>query len=229
MTTLSAHQPSYLPYPGLFHKIRHCDIFVFLDCVQYEKNGWQNRNKIRTDTGWQWLTVPVHASSGIRIKDVEVSPSKWADTHLKAIMQHYGKSPYLDRIQFLLKVLHEETQTPTNPLWLAALNMFTTLGFMRALNIRTSTMVESVVSPKEYESPDDRLIYFCKELRCDTYLAGPGGLAYMSVEKWEQSGIKVAFQDFHLPEYPQRYPGFVENLSILDLVLNVENPIELLK
>src|SRR2546422_6018488 len=59
-TTLFRSQPQYLPWLGFFDKMDRVDRFVLLDSVQYKKNEWQNRNRIRTATGWQWLTVPVH-------------------------------------------------------------------------------------------------------------------------------------------------------------------------
>ena len=56
---VSIHQPQYLPWLGYFDKIDRADVFVLLDTVQYKKNEWQNRNRIKTARGAQWLTVPV--------------------------------------------------------------------------------------------------------------------------------------------------------------------------
>ena len=60
MKIIGIHQPGYLPWLGFFKKIMSSEIFVFLDDVQYEKNGWHNRNKIKTKEGSIWLTVPVN-------------------------------------------------------------------------------------------------------------------------------------------------------------------------
>ena len=56
---LAIHQPQYMPWLGYLAKWAAADLFVFLDTVQYEKNGWQNRNRIKTRDGVRWLTVPV--------------------------------------------------------------------------------------------------------------------------------------------------------------------------
>jgi hypothetical protein len=64
---VAVHQPQYLPWLGYLAKWAAADVFVFLDTVQYEKNGWQNRNRIRTADGAHWLTVPVHARLGTPI------------------------------------------------------------------------------------------------------------------------------------------------------------------
>ena len=56
---LTAHQPVYLPWPGLFHKIAISDSFISFDQVQYLPKDWNNRNRIKTPDGPIWLTVPV--------------------------------------------------------------------------------------------------------------------------------------------------------------------------
>ena len=45
---LTAHQPVYLPWLGLFHKISLSDTYVFFDEVQYLPKDWMNRNYIKT-------------------------------------------------------------------------------------------------------------------------------------------------------------------------------------
>ena len=52
-------QPTYLPWIGYFDLIDQVDAFIFLDSVQFEKQSWQQRNRIKTPKGLQWLTVPV--------------------------------------------------------------------------------------------------------------------------------------------------------------------------
>ena len=39
-------QPSYLPWLGYFYMMKYADLFIYFDDVQYDKNGWRNRNKI---------------------------------------------------------------------------------------------------------------------------------------------------------------------------------------
>ncbi|MBI3637246.1 MAG: WbqC family protein, partial [Candidatus Rokubacteria bacterium] len=45
---VAIHQPHYLPWLGYLAKWAAADVFIVLDTVQYEKNGWQNRNRIKT-------------------------------------------------------------------------------------------------------------------------------------------------------------------------------------
>jgi hypothetical protein len=74
MKVLAAHQPQYLPWLGFFDKLAQADVFVLLDTVQFKKNEWQNRNRIKGPTGPQWLTVPVRHRFPQTIAEVEVPP-----------------------------------------------------------------------------------------------------------------------------------------------------------
>src|SRR5829696_3796305 len=95
MTTVAIHQPQYLPYLGFFHKLYHCDLFVALDNVQFQKNGVQNRNKIKTSQGWQWLTVPVLHDFGQLIQAVQISPNvPWQRKHWSTLVSNYGRAPF---------------------------------------------------------------------------------------------------------------------------------------
>ena len=69
---VSIHQPQYLPWFPYIQKIISSDLFIFLDSVDFQKNGLQNRNKILTSNGPAWLTVPVNqkAKDYIQINSV---------------------------------------------------------------------------------------------------------------------------------------------------------------
>ena len=56
---VAIHQPQYMPWLGYFHKMDKADIFIHLDTVQFRRNEFQNRNRIKAVNGWHWLTVPV--------------------------------------------------------------------------------------------------------------------------------------------------------------------------
>jgi hypothetical protein len=70
------------------------------------------------------------------------------------------------------------------------------------------------------DDPNERLIDICRALGCDTYLAGAGGADYMDLARFENAGIKVVFQDFRHPEYPQLFGNFISHLSTADLLFN---------
>ena len=90
---VTIHQPNFIPWLGFFNKVINCDIFVILDDVEFSKDSFINRNKIRTSEGWMWLTIPVKMKLGEKINEVIVDNSKrWYEKHKKSIIQlikHY--------------------------------------------------------------------------------------------------------------------------------------------
>jgi hypothetical protein len=212
---IAVHQPQYMPWLGYFHKMDKADIFVLLDTVQFKKNEWQNRNKIKTAQGWQWLTVPVSYKFPEKIYQVSINKnSKWQDAHGKSLRTNYSKSAYFNLInEFLEKVFTAEWER------IAHLNLFTVQELARILGIRTPIYVASELGQLP-EDPDDRLIAINKHFNGTTYLAGSGGKGYMKVEKYENAGIRVQFQEFHHPVYPQLFGPFEPYMSVLDLLFN---------
>src|SRR5580704_12957199 len=89
-------QPTYLPWLGYFDLIDQVDVFVLLDNVQFEKQSWQQRNRIKTPTGLQWLTVPVifRGRFGQLIKDVEIREAEFWRNHLRAIELNYRRARF---------------------------------------------------------------------------------------------------------------------------------------
>ena len=90
-------QPGYFPWLGFFELMNNSNTFVFLDDVQYTKRDWRNRNRIRTHTGWQWITVPVYSKSKQEqlIQDVRINNgSEWAKKHCNALKVNYHKAKF---------------------------------------------------------------------------------------------------------------------------------------
>jgi hypothetical protein len=87
------------------------------------------------------------------------------------------------------------------------------------LGARTPISLASDV-PGLPDGADERLIALCRHFACSEYLAGAGGAAYMDLEAWRRADVRVDFQDFRHPVYPQSYPGFEPHLSALDLLCN---------
>ena len=212
---VAAHQPQYLPWLGYFDKISRADRFVLLDNVQFKKNEWQNRNKIKTAQGWQWLTVPVTYRYPQLINEVGINnTAKWQHKQRQAISTNYGKAPHYDCLEGLLGQAFSRSWD-----WISELNVVLVRGLARALGIDTPLFVASELG--EFPSdPDDRLIALTRHFGADTYLAGAGGKQYMNLEKYRENGIMVLFQDYQHPVYDQLFGQFEPFMSVIDLVLN---------
>jgi WbqC-like protein family len=212
---LAAHQPQYLPWLGYFDKMDRVDRFVLLDQVQYKKNEWQNRNRVRTATGWQWLTVPVHYRFPMVIREVTVDESgAWRRKHREALRIHYGRTPHAAAVLPSIEALFDERFEN-----LAALNVRSVRLLADRLGVRTPISLASEV-PGLPAGADDRLVALCRHFGAAEYLAGAGGAAYMDMRTYQEASVRVSFQSFRHPIHEQAYPGFEPNLSAIDLLLN---------
>ncbi len=212
---VSIHQPQYMPWLGYFDKIAQADVFVLLDTVQYKKNEWQNRNRIKTADGWQWLTVPVTYHYPQSIREVAVnSREKWQHRQKQAITTNYRKAPHWSLLEpFLEEVWTRQWQT------IAQLNIHVVRGLSGVLGIETPIHVASETGEFP-EDPDDRLIAITRHFGADTYLAGSGGHGYMDMEKYLRHRVSVLFQEYRHPVYRQQFGDFISFMSVIDLIFN---------
>jgi hypothetical protein len=211
---VAIHQPHYLPWLGYLAKWAAADVLVFLDTVQYEKNGWQNRNRIKTPAGPRWLTVPVHARLGTPIGEVTLDTRQpWAARHLRAIEDAYAGSPHLARHREGLRTIYGTPWERLAPLAAASAEWMA-----HALGVRTPACLASRLGVEASE-PTERLVALCRAVDADTYLAGRDGARYMDLERFETAGIRVLYQHYEHPVYPQLHGEFAPNLSGLDLLL----------
>ncbi len=213
---VAVHQPQYLPWAGYLDKIDQADVFVLLDTVQFKKGEWQNRNRIKTAAGWQWLTVPVRHDHGQTIAEVRIDPERpnWSRKHREALKTNYGATPWYERVRERLEPVWEQEWTA-----LASLNRATIEVLVDLMGITTPLHWASELGPAS-EQPDERLIHICDILGADTYLAGAGGPDYMELSRWEQAGVQVVVQAFVHPEYDQPFGGFLPAMSAVDLLCN---------
>lgn len=211
---VAIHQPQYLPWIGYFDKIDCADVFVLLDNVQYKKNEWQNRNRIKTSQGWQWITVPVLYKYPEKINEVKINNTvDWRKKHLNALTYNYSKAPFFEKHRRFL-----EKTFSTNWEFLVEINTHVIQYLINALGIDKKIVLAS--SLRLREGPTNRLVDICKHVQADTYLSGKDGAKYMNLDTFAQAKIKVIFQDFRHPIYPQLYEKFEPYMSIVDLLFN---------
>jgi hypothetical protein len=212
---VAVHQPQYLPWLGYFDKMRMADVFCYLDNVQYKKNEWQNRNRIKSSQGCQWLTVPVRYRFPQKINEVRINSSeKWHKKHLQALITNYSRAPYFNNYIALFEEFFSRNWT-----LLSDLNVFLNERLRELLNLHHKpSVVASTLTLRD--DPTDRLIDICKCVGADGYLAGPDGEKYMDMDRFKESGIRVIIQKFNHPVYEQLLQGFQSHLSVVDLLFN---------
>ncbi|OGG57131.1 MAG: hypothetical protein A3F84_19190 [Candidatus Handelsmanbacteria bacterium RIFCSPLOWO2_12_FULL_64_10] len=212
--TVAIHQPQYLPWLGYFDKMDRADVFVLLDNVQYKKNEFINRNRIKSAAGWQWLTVPVRYRFPERIDQVAIHTGvNWRRQHAQALLTNYGRAPHFAACRpFFDDLLSRPWEG------LCDLNAHAVRGLAELLGIRREMPLASVWALGE--DPTGRLVDICRRVGADTYLSGAGGQGYLDLSQFEAAGIRVVFQAFEHPVYPQRFGPFEPFMSVVDLLFN---------
>lgn len=217
MTTVTILQPGYIPWLGFFEQLLRSDIFVYYDDVQFDKHGWRNRNRIKSPQGPQWLTVPVLHSKrhGQRNLDVEIDHHlPWARKHRETIRQNYAKSPHIHTYLPQLDEIFQHTWTKLLDLDVMMVELICQwLGIKRQVEYSSRLNIGG--------ERNTRLLNICRHFSADCYRSGNSAKEYLDTNLFEEYNIKVEWQDFVHPEYPQQHGQFLPYLSILDLLFNV--------
>ncbi len=210
------HQPQYIPWVPYFDKILQSDVFILLDNVQFQKNGLQNRNKIKGGQGAHWLTIPVQHHFGQFLCDTKIAGKKILKKHLKTFAANYGKALYYTEIMSLIEESFNTLSSDT----LSDLCANLIMRILDYLNYKGTIVKSSELNTKGHAGK--RLINICKELDAGVYLSGSGGHNYLYVDAFEKAGIQVEFQSYQNQIYPQCFPnlGFYPDLSVIDLLFN---------
>ena len=213
---LTAHQPVYMPWLGLFHKISLADQYCIFDIAQYQTRDYNNRNQIKTQSGPLWLSVPVESKDHFnkRLCDIKIAGGGWEKKHFKSISLAYRKAPYFERYIYEI----EKILTPGRYQFLTDLNRDILVYFLKCLEINVPIVKASDYSFKGSKS--DLVLDMCAALKAKTYLFGANGKDYADVGSFHKKGIEVFFQDYQHPVYRQLHGEFTPYLSTLDLLFN---------
>ena len=221
--TCSILQPHYMPWIGYFNMISRCNIFVFLDDVEYTKGEWKNRNLIRktydsNESKWLSISIDKRDSFSLICNARTINSTNWREIHLNKISNTYNKTEffnkYFDNISNI--ILDEKLKT------LADLNIKLINYFCKELDIDTKKIKSS-----ELNCPGDKHLKplnICKKLLCENYLANDNSSKYLKTKNYQDNNINIIYQNFTHPHYDQfhdnRKISSIKYLSIIDLLFN---------
>ena len=210
---VAVHQPNYLPYLGFFHKMRQATVFVLYDTAQFTRNGFTNRNQIKTPNRAHWLTVPIRGIGHQAIMDVEIASKLWAKKHLRSLQANYQRAPYFS------SYFSELSSTLLRP-WtkLSELNIALIRCLSRCLSIETRLVLASTLPAPPADDPTEKLVHFTVACGGSVYLSGSSGRTYLVEGKL--GDISVRYAEFVARPYPQLHGTFVPNLSAIDALFN---------
>ena len=221
-------QPTFMPWIGWFDLVDQAKTMVLLDDVAFSKQTWQQRNKIRTNKGLEFITVPIKTSGrmGQKINECELSNVSFANKLFKTIRFNYRKSKHfylVDQIQqVFLEALNDQRLFSLNKAF---------IGWMcNYLGIKTKIIDASQLSIKGKRGEHVALI--CKHLGILKYLSPSGAEDYLKqdFDSFQKKQIKVYLHEYEHPTYKQVYSPFLPYASIIDLVLNEgENSLKIIR
>ncbi len=209
-------QPYFLPYAGYWQLMQSADVFVLYDDVQYSSGSWINRNRIRSASGWQWITVPVARSPiSTRIREVRLSrnhDAAWARVRRRVDAQ-YANEEWSERGVTILEGAHSEDHSLLMELVGASIRLTNTDLGIRTPVLRASTIDYDREAPRE-----ERLIDLCRACGATEYLSLSGGRALYSPDRFAASTIALRFHDLtHLQRVA--HGAFDPALSIIDAIM----------
>lgn len=215
MTTVGCIQSSYIPWRGYFDVIRRSDVFVFHDDIQYTKQDWRNRNRIKTAAGLVWLSIPVRKTTthGV-IDEVEIDNDQdWGRKHWRTIEAYYKNAPFFPRYaDFFRDTLTQRWDRLSN------LNVYVISKICGALGITTHFINSRSLGVTGRKT--DRLIQICRACNATRYLSGPSAQNYIEPDKFAAIGVEIEYMAYNYPPYPQQFGPFIEGASIVDLLFN---------
>ncbi len=210
--------------------------------------SFQSDTVIKFPEGSHFLTVSVKHDGLLPISQTRLDySSDWARKHSATISTAYRKSLSYDKIfPQIEKLLKNEYET------LGELNVKTFLwglGCIMGLNLSPEELnvqtinkhLESspfrlkkiilgselgVQRPEGFQKGTEWTVEICKKLGATEYVHGETAQnGYMDEEYYKNNNINLVTQNWNCKEYDQQFSdrvGFSPNLSIIDLLLNVD-------
>ena len=215
MKKIAILQSNYIPWKGYFDLIAGVDEFILYDDMQFTKNDWRNRNKIKTPKGLEWLSIPVGSDISRRIRDVQLPNNGWQQKHLKTIEINYGRAAFFEEVFNLLKPIYLNQKITT----LTEFNRALIQAVCDYLNIKTK--ISYSLDYNLVEGKTERLVSLCQQAGATEYISGPAAKDYLDEAMFNKQNIQVSWFDYSgYQAYPQLWGTFEHGVSVLDLLFN---------
>ena len=217
MKKVAILQSNYIPWKGYFDLIAFVDEFIIYDDMQFTKRNWRNRNKIKTPTGLQWLSVPVLSKGKFhqKINETMINGNQWQKDHWHTLTKNYSRARFYDEISNWLKPLYLERDYSL----LSDLNRTFMDAICAFLKIKTT-----ISNSSDYElagGKTERLANLCKQAGTSEYISGPAAKDYIDKGVFKSLGIQLSWFDYSgYKAYDQLWGSFCHDVSILDLLFN---------
>ncbi len=217
---LAILQSNYIPWKGYFDLMAMSDLFIVYDSVQYTKNDWRNRNRLMSEGGPIWLTIPVATAgrSAQAINEARINDPRWARKHWTTISQTLARRPHFDDFRSEWQAHYDAAERFE---LLHDVNVHFMRMLARQLGVTTEVVDDRTFSLRD-DSPTGKLVQLCVAVGATSYVTGPAGLNYLDVDRFHEAGVQLEVIDYgHYAEYLQGDHDFRHDVSVLDLMASV--------
>lgn len=191
------------------------DQFVVYDNIEYTKKGWINRNRLLQNSAPEIFTVPVaHAPDTLHVVQRQIAETYNPKKLLNKFQNAYNKAPnWQATIELLSKILHDDEKNLFRFIWASI------IAIANRLKIRTELKISSSVQIDHDLRGESKVLAICKALNATSYINPPGGVHLYNRERFASEGINLRFLHPQAIRYRQLTDCFVENLSIIDVIM----------
>ncbi len=208
-------QSNYIPWKGYFDLIHDVDLFIFYDDVQYTHSDWRHRNKLMTEKGPKWLTIPAGHDLKRLICEVEIKDQSWKRQHRSIIEQYYRTAPFIGESQPLLDFLYDNSITNLSDYNQRAIRH---LSDIFGIHVQFADSRLLAVNGRKTE----RLIGILESVGATKYISGPSARDYIDEPLFVEAGIELVYKEYPAyPAYRQCFTPFSPFVTVLDLLFNV--------
>lgn len=217
-------QPNYLPWLGYFEQIARADAFVYLDDVQWIRQGRQHRTRVPSlilpgHDEKNWLTVPVHGRGHRErtFREMEIDRGqKWAARHWQIIHSLYKKSPFFhSQLEPTLRPFLERAQSFKFLLDLCEASIGL---FWEPLDLQAPIWHSSDLEAQGKKS--ERILSICQSLEATEYYSALGASRYLDLSVFRAASVQVRWQ--HFRSFAGQDPRRPSDYSIVDWVAHME-------
>lgn len=214
-------QPYVFPYLGYFQLLHAADDFVLLDDVNFIKKGWINRNRIRLNGEAYTFTIPIQGMSQnatIRASMIAADPT-WKAKLLAQVRHAYGKAPgFATHFGPIAELIEQAEGSIAGP----AAESIRYVARYAGLPVRIHTASELAL-PAELKG-QERILALARHVNATRYINPVNGAALYDQGRFAEAGMELRFLRMDgTVSYIQQGPApFVQGLSILDVLMNVE-------
>ncbi|MCH7541911.1 WbqC family protein, partial [Patescibacteria group bacterium] len=210
--------------------------------------SYQIHTPIKQSFGQDLLSVPVKNKFALITSTLITYNQDWVADHLKTLQVVYGRAPNFQKLFREISLLLSSRYKSIAELNIAT-TLWAILRILGEENIQLDNLsidyvnkklkdqslfrLKKIVRASETKTfknkkglgPNEKIISLCKEVGAtEDYCGGTGAATYMDQELYKKNGIKITVQDWKCAQYPQLFTkqqGFIPNLSIIDLLMNV--------